>query len=135
MKFPDSSNYFKTHSIKKEKQILWHLYSDNSFQVETVDIIDARDCDLGAGVIHNFLDGGACLPDDATDQVVVSKDLQGHLSTKGTMQYCTCNRARNGRLFLFMSLISETASFTTVRENINRVVYCTANIHIRYTIL
>lgn len=56
------------------------LNGDNTLKIEAIDIVDTTDGDLCIGVLHNSLDCVTTLSNDSTDEIVVSKDLQGNLT-------------------------------------------------------
>lgn len=55
------------------------LDGDDALHVERVDLVDGADGDLGAGFIHDFLDGGPLAANDPANQVVVGQDAQRDL--------------------------------------------------------
>lgn len=52
------------------------FHGDDALEIEVVDVVDAAHGDLRVSVLHNFLDGGATLPDDTSNQIVVREDSQ-----------------------------------------------------------
>ena len=72
------------------------LHGDDALEIEVVDVVDAAHGDLRVSVLHNFLDGGAALADDASNQIVVREDSQRDLAVGETKRSI---RNKEGRIF------------------------------------
>lgn len=89
------------------------FHGDDALEIEVVDVVDAAHCDLRVSVLHNFLDGGAALPDDTSDQIVVCEDSQRDLAVSETKRLIRNERKillfkdeKSFSLSLFLTLCS-----------------------------
>lgn len=72
------------------------FHGDDALEIEVVDVVDTAHGDLRVSVLHNFLDGGATLPDDTSNQIVVREDSQRDLAVGETKHDPS---ETNGRFF------------------------------------